>query len=150
MRLSTSNKGWHSWWFYLKNNTAAALPKFIGRLIEEALELWRKWGIPEKDKKKIRDHIAAIHILMESGLKGSGIIGAYHARRVAPLMMRALPLYAMVPEASFDGTMLAEGALPHSEVMQRIKEAMEPSQDNTGAPSILSTRCRDILRYGQN
>ena len=53
MRLSTSNKGWHSQWFYLKNNATAPLPEFTGRLIEEALESWRKWGVPEKDKKKI-------------------------------------------------------------------------------------------------
>ena len=38
-------------------------------------------GVLEKDKKKIRDHITAIHILKENGLKGSGIIEAYHARR---------------------------------------------------------------------
>ena len=53
MWLSTSNKGCHSQWFYLKNNTAAPLPEFTGRLIEEAPEQWRKWGVPEKDKKKI-------------------------------------------------------------------------------------------------
>ena len=102
-------------------------------LIEEAPKEWRKWGVPEKDKKKIGDHIAAIHILKENGLKGSSIIGAYHARRVAPLMMRALTLYAMVPEASFDGTALAEGMLPNSEIAQRIKEAMEPLWDDAGA-----------------
>ena len=52
MHLSTSNKGWHSHWFYLKDAAAAPLPEFIGRLIEEAPYLW-KWGVPEKDKKKI-------------------------------------------------------------------------------------------------
>ena len=66
-------------------------------------------------------------------MKGSGVIGAYHARRVAPLMMRALPLYAMAPEASFDGMVLAEGTFPNSEIMQRIKEAMEPLWDDVGA-----------------
>ena len=34
MRLSTSNKGWHSQWFYLKNDAVVPLPKFTGRLIE--------------------------------------------------------------------------------------------------------------------
>jgi len=53
MRLSTSNKRWHSQWFYLKNDATAALLEFTGRLIEEALESWRKWGVLEKDKKKI-------------------------------------------------------------------------------------------------
>ena len=133
MRLSTSNKGWHSQWFYLKNDTTAPLPEFTGRL-EEAPEQWRKWGILEKDKKKISDHIAAIHILKENSLKGSGIIGAYHTRTVAPLMMRVLPLYAMAPDASFDGTTLAEGTLPNSMIAQRIKEAMEPSWEDVGAP----------------
>ena len=70
MQLSTSNKGWHSQWFYLKNDVAAPLPEFTERLIEEAPEQWTKWGILKKDKKKIRDHIAAIHILKENGLKG--------------------------------------------------------------------------------
>ena len=49
-------------------------------------------------------------------------------------MAHTLPLYAMAPEASFDGAMLAEGALPNSEITQRIKEAMELSQDDAGAP----------------
>ena len=53
MRLSTYNKGWHSQWFYLKNDAIALLLEFTGRLIEEAPESWRKWGILEKDKKKI-------------------------------------------------------------------------------------------------
>ena len=58
-------------------------------------------------------------------MKGSGVIGAYHMRRVAPLMACMLPLYQMVPEASFEGTVLADKALPPSEVAQRIKEAKE-------------------------
>ena len=65
-------------------------------------------------------------------MKGSGIIGAYHTWRVVPLMSRALPLYLMVPRASFEGTVLSDEALPPSEVAQRIKEAMEPTKDSVG------------------
>ena len=63
-------------------------------------------------------------------MKGSGIIGAYHTRRVAPLMKRVLPLHMMALGVSLEGTTLAEGALSPSEVAQRIKEAMEPSRDD--------------------
>ena len=66
-------------------------------------------------------------------MKGSGIIGAYHAWRVVPLMARVLPLYQMVLKASFKGTVLVDEALPPSEVAQRIKEAMEPTKDSVGA-----------------
>ena len=112
MRLSTSNKGWHSHWFYAKNDAAAPLPVFTGCLIEEAPKSWRKWGVPDKHKKKIQDHLTALQILKERGVKGSGIIGTYHTRRVAPLMSRALPLYLMVPGALFAGTALVDEALP--------------------------------------
>ena len=47
-------------------------------------------------------------------------------------MARVLPLYQMVPEASFEGMTLADEALPPSEVAQRIKEAMEPMKDSHG------------------
>ena len=62
-------------------------------------------------------------------MKGSGIIGAYHARRVAPLMACVLPLHQMAPGASFEGTVLVDEAFPPSEVAQRIKEVMEPLKD---------------------
>ena len=54
MRLSTSNKGWHLYWFYIKNNIAAPLLEFIGRLIEEVPESWRKWGFQRKTRRKSR------------------------------------------------------------------------------------------------
>ena len=48
-------------------------------------------------------------------------------------MTRVLPLYVMAPEASFDGTALAEGMLPNFEIAQHIKEVMEPLWDDAGA-----------------
>ena len=48
------------------------------------------------------------------------------------MMMRALALYAMVPEALFDELALADGTLPNSKIAQRIKEAMEPLWDDAG------------------
>ena len=45
-------------------------------------------------------------------MKGSGIIDAYHTRRVAPLMSRTLPLYLMAPGVSLEGTALVDETLP--------------------------------------
>jgi hypothetical protein len=36
LQLSRSNKGWHTLWFYSKNDATAPLPDFIRHLIEEA------------------------------------------------------------------------------------------------------------------
>ena len=38
----------------------------------------------------------------------------------------------MVPEASFEGTVLVDVVLPHSEVAHHIKEVMEPTKDSVG------------------
>ena len=43
-------------------------------------------------------------------------------------MARVLPLHRMMPGMSLEGTVLVDEALPYSEVAQRIKEAMEPTE----------------------
>ena len=91
------------------------MPAYSEHLIEEILGSW-KWGVSDKDKKRIKDHLAALQILKERGVKGSGIISAYHTRRVAPLMSRVLPLYLMVPGASPKGMALTDKALTPTEV----------------------------------
>lgn len=97
----------------------------------EAPDEW-KWGIPKDNLKKIEDHIAAIHILKDRSLKGAGVIGAYHARRVAPLMTRALLLYLMAPGVSLEGMAVAEGVPSDAEIARCIKGVMEPVQDSEG------------------
>ena len=110
---------------------SATLPRYTGRLIVDAPESW-SWGIQSKDKKHISDLLSALQALKDQGVKGTGIIGAYHARRVAPLMARVLPLHRMMPGMSLEGTVLVDKALPYSEVAQRIKEATEPMKDSVG------------------
>jgi hypothetical protein len=137
MRLATSNKGWQSRWFYLKNDTATALPEhalseYTRRVVEAVLDSWG-WGVPKRDVKRITDHLAAIKILREDGMKGNGIIGAYHARRVAPLMARTLSMHRMVPVTQLKETVLAKGPLANSEIAQCLKEAMDAPKDSMGA-----------------
>ena len=110
---------------------SATLPRYTGRLIEEAPGSWA-WGVQSKDKKHLSDLLSTLQALKERGVKGTGIIGAYHARRVAPLMARVLPLHRMMPGMSFEGTVLVDEALPYSEVAQRIKEATKLTKDSTG------------------
>ena len=48
-------------------------------------------------------------------------------RRVAPLKVHALPLFRMMPVVELGGTVLAQGPLRNSEIVQRIKEATDES-----------------------
>ena len=122
---------------------------FSGRIIEEVLGPW-KWGVPDKDKKKIKDHLAALQILKERGMKGSGIISAYHMRRVAPLMAHVLPLHLMAPGASLEGMVLVKEVLPllkwHSASRRRWSLRRTPLVP----PLTMCIRCQGIPQCGWN
>ena len=68
------------------------MPVYSRCVIKEAPGSWR-WGVLVKERKNINDLLAALQTLKDRGVKGSGIIGAYHARRVVPLMARVLLLH---------------------------------------------------------
>ena len=73
------------------------------------------------------DILKAVMSLRSRGLRGTGVIGAYHVRRVASLMARALPLFGMGPIMELGGTVLPQGPLRNSEIAQCVKEATDTS-----------------------
>ena len=109
----------------MKNDPTAPLPDFTRHLIEEAPSTW-PWGPPDK-KKRMRDILKAVVSLRSHSLRRASVIGAYHARRVAPLMARALPLFGMVPIVELGGMVLAQGPFRKSEIAQRVKAATDES-----------------------
>ena len=127
----------------------APLPVFSGHVIEEVPGSW-KWGVLDKDKKRIKDHLVALQILKERGVKGSGIIGAYHTRRVALLMSRVLPLYLMVPEASLKGMTLVDEALPPPKWRNTSRRRWSLRRTTPALSLISCIRCRGIPQCGQN
>jgi hypothetical protein len=80
---------------------------------------------PRRRGEEEADLLKAVVLLKRHGLHATGIVEAYHARRVAPLMVRALPLYQMTPEALLKGTVLSREPLCNSEIEQGIWEVME-------------------------
>ena len=73
-QLSRSNKGWHSYWFYLTNDPTAPLLIFFGRLVEEVPPSW-PWGPPIEEKKRMHNLLEATTFLKTHGLHGAGVIG---------------------------------------------------------------------------
>ena len=113
-----NNKGWHSTWFYVKSYEGASLPFYTGQSpVEKELE-WAR-GPKQKEKENLADYIAAIRYLKRRGLTGGCVVGAYHKRRVAPIMVRTLALDEMRPDASLEalvGTVLATKDVSDSEI----------------------------------
>ncbi|KAG2578237.1 hypothetical protein PVAP13_6NG185209 [Panicum virgatum] len=80
----------------------------------------------EEEQEKLSGLLDAIRILKSQGLTGAGVVGAYHKRRVAPIMARALPLDEMRLDALADAvarTVLAVGEISDAEITLRLREA---------------------------
>ena len=83
-------------------------------------------------------------------MKGSGIIGAYHMQRVAPLMSRVLPLYLMGLGASLNGTTLVDEALPPPKWRSASRRRWSLQRTMLALSLISCIRCRGIPQCGQN
>jgi hypothetical protein len=77
------------------------------------------------EKRRLGDLLKAIALLKRHSLYATSVVGAYHARRVAPLMAHALLLYRMMLKASLEETVLSREPLCNSKIEQRIRETME-------------------------
>jgi hypothetical protein len=106
--LRKSGKGWHKFWFYLKNDDAAPLPIFSGCSIKEALDIWRYRPIATT-QRKLGDLLWAIETLKVTGLRGASVIEAYHVRSLAPLMACKLRMWEMTPDSASEGTVMIFG-----------------------------------------
>ena len=122
MRVQTSNKGWHRRWFYLKNDTNHGVPEFDNQVFFTRPESWRS-GAPPAELQRMEPLFRTILRLKEAGVTGVGATGAYHARGVAPLMRRSLPLDAMVEGADLGGTVLRGGAPSNFVILTRLRDA---------------------------
>ncbi|KAG2612080.1 hypothetical protein PVAP13_4KG244210 [Panicum virgatum] len=84
-----------------------------------------KFGPKAKDKNRLGSMLAAVLRLRAAGLTGSGVVGAYHTRRVVPVMARPFALFEMVPCIELVGCVVLREPIRNSEVCQRLREALE-------------------------
>ena len=69
--------------------------------------------------------LAAVLRLRAAGLTGSGVVDAYHARRVTPVMARPFTLFETVPCIELAGCVMSRETIRDSEVWRWLREAFE-------------------------
>jgi hypothetical protein len=140
MKGTSSNKGWHQRWFYLRSDANVPLPPYIGRYFEVALAQWG-YGPIATEKDKINTLLQAVMRLVNHGVTGARVIVVFHKQRVMPLMRWMHRLDEMVPDVPLEGTML----MWRSSTMSRSRST---SNWRSGAllptPPLTST-CRCVL-----
>ncbi|CAN6203451.1 unnamed protein product [Urochloa humidicola] len=124
LTANKSNKGWHDQWVYLKSEGWKRFPRFTGRYFIKAPQKWH--SLPSaSDQAQIQPLIRAIGILKSHGLRGAGVVGHYHERRLAPLMQHRLQMWEMDDDAESAGTHLSPDPLTPEEIGRRISKALE-------------------------
>ncbi|OEL13336.1 hypothetical protein BAE44_0025645 [Dichanthelium oligosanthes] len=90
-KMTDSNKGWHSEWFYVANPPLPLL-RFSGHFAQK-IEEW-EW-VTGKDEKKawIWPMLVLLRELKDAGLTGVKVLWTFFERRLQPLMARARPLF---------------------------------------------------------
>ena len=77
--LTSSNSGWHSEWFYLKNDPENPLLEYTDPWIDRALDKWR-YGPEEADwVRLLRGGLDSLKVLHSRGVDTAVVIGGYHA-----------------------------------------------------------------------
>jgi hypothetical protein len=107
--LTSSNKGWQSRWFYLRNDDGQ-LPTFTHHVVLGAEERLR-WGLPREALRKLQDR----------GLTVVRVVAAFHRRCVLPLADRRLRLDELTLEASVECSQMASATLPTDELLRWVK-----------------------------
>jgi len=70
----------------------------------------------QKQKDRHTDLLGAIQRLKEHNLHDVGVVRAYHARRVAPIMAWTLSLYQMGPDVTFHGSVMSTEVICDTEI----------------------------------
>ncbi|XP_044357441.1 uncharacterized protein [Triticum aestivum] len=96
--LTSSNSGWRSEWFYLKNDPECPLPVFTGGLHDTTPAAWSDGPEKKKQAKLLHGCPAAVTALQARGVDLATVIGGYLARGVVPLRRPALRLFEMTAD----------------------------------------------------
>jgi hypothetical protein len=91
--LNSSNKGWQSRWFHLRNDDGRLL-KFTHRFVLGVEEKWR-WGLLRDLQTHLKSPLEELQKLRDRGLTATRVVVAFHRRRVLPLANRRLHLDEM-------------------------------------------------------
>jgi hypothetical protein len=117
-QLTSSNRGWQEGWSYLRNDNSR-LPLYTSRVMMERLTKWR-WGIPSAEQPRMQPLLDSLKRLRDGGLTATGVVTAFHRRRVLLLMAWWLCLHQMEEGSPLEGCQMSDTSLTAVEATRRV------------------------------
>jgi hypothetical protein len=123
-KMTDSNKGWHSEWFYVAN-PPLPLPKYSGHFARK-IDEW-EWATGKEEKKAWnRQMLPLLKELKVAGLTGVKVLWTFFERRVQPLKAREHPLYRYTGDD--DPTRMKPERLTPLEIRSRVWAVIKRSK----------------------
>jgi len=96
--MTSNNREWDQWWFYLRNN-GGRLPTYTSKVLMEKPDAWGFGVSAAKHQARLKVYTDALQRLADEGLTAAIVIANFNRRRVLPRMERKLPVFKMTEGA---------------------------------------------------
>jgi hypothetical protein len=122
--MPSSNRGWQSGWFYLRND-GGLLPEYTGKMVTECPQKW-VWGAPAEEQKRLAPLLAGLKKLRDARVTAATVAMAFHKRSLLPLAQRRAFMFEMTRDVPWVGTRMLEAPVSASDIASWVSKTTHP------------------------
>jgi len=127
--MPSSNRGWQSGWFYLRND-GSLLPKYTGKMVTEVPMKWA-WGAPAEEQKRLAPLLAGLQKLRDAEVTAATVPIAFHKRSLLPLAQRRVFMFEMTRDVPWAGTRMLAEPISASDITARVERTTHSDMKNS-------------------
>jgi len=127
--MPSSNRGWQSGWFYLRNN-GRLLPEYSRKMVTECPQKWA-WDAPAEEQKRLAPLLAGLEKLRDARVTAATVVTAFHKRSLLSLAQRRAFMFEMTRDVPWVGTRMLEAPVSVSDIAARVSKTTHPDLKNS-------------------
>ena len=127
--MPSSNRGWQSGWFYLRND-GGLLPEYTGKMVIESPQKWA-WCAPAEEQKRLAPLLAGLEKLRDARVTAAVVAMAFHKSSLLPLAQRRAFMFGMTRDVPWVGTRMLEAPVSASDIAARVSKTTHPDLKNS-------------------
>jgi len=121
--MPSSNRGWQSGWFYLRND-GGLLPGYTGKMVTECPTKW-VWGAPVEEQKKLGPLLAGLEKLREARVTAATVATAFHKRSLLLLAQQRAFMFELTRDVPWVGTRMLETPVSATDIAAQLSKTTQ-------------------------
>jgi len=127
--MPSSNRGWQSGWFYLRND-GGLLPAYTGKMVTESPQKW-VWGTPTEEQKKLAPLLAGLEKLRDARVTAATVAIVFHKRSILLLAQQRVFMFEMTRDVPWAGTKMLAEPISASDITAQVERTTHPDMKNS-------------------